>query len=143
MHLERRAQWAGQLRKASIVLADDHPNFPRVVEGLLKPDFRVISCVFDGKSLVETSMKLRPDVIITDISMPVLNGIEAAIQLRKSGSKAKVIFLTVHSDADFVRACLAAGASGYVLKARLVNDLLPAVRDVLAGGIFVPPEFPC
>jgi DNA-binding NarL/FixJ family response regulator len=113
-----------------------------VVEGLLKPDFRVISCVFDGQSLVETSMKLRPDVIITDISMPVLNGIEAAIQLRKSGSKAKVIFLTVHSDPDFVRACLAAGALGYVLKTRLPTDLLPALNEVLAGRIVVPREFP-
>jgi DNA-binding NarL/FixJ family response regulator len=126
----------------SVLLADDHPNFPRVVEGLLKPDFRVISCVFDGRSLVETSMKLGPDVIITDISMPVLNGIEAAIQLRASGSKAKVIFLTVHSDPEFVRACLAAGASGYVLKTRLATDLLTAVKEVLAGRTFVPPEFP-
>jgi len=87
-------------------------------------------------------MKLGPDVIITDISMPVLNGIEAAIQLRASGSKAKVIFLTVHSDPEFVRACLAAGASGYVLKTRLATDLLPAVKEVLAGRTFVPPEFP-
>jgi DNA-binding NarL/FixJ family response regulator len=82
---------------------------------------------------------LQPDVIITDISMPILNGIEAAKQLKESGSPAKVVFLTVHSDPDFVRACLNAGASGYLVKLRMATDLLPAIREALAGRIFLSP----
>jgi DNA-binding NarL/FixJ family response regulator len=82
---------------------------------------------------------LQPDVIITDISMPILSGIEAAKQLKESGSRAKVVFLTVHSDPDVVRACLNAGASGYVVKPRMDTDLVPAVREALAGRIFLSP----
>ena len=84
-------------------------------------------------------MNLKPDVIVTDISMPILNGIEAANQLNDSGCTAKIIFLTVHSDPDFVRACLATGAFGYVVKSRITMDLLPAIQEALAGRIFVSP----
>jgi DNA-binding NarL/FixJ family response regulator len=82
---------------------------------------------------------LQPDVIITDISMPILSGIEAAKQLKESGSRAKVVFLTVHSDPDIVRACLNVGACGYIVKPRMDSDLLPAVREALAGRIFLSP----
>jgi DNA-binding NarL/FixJ family response regulator len=128
------------LSKLSILLADDHPNFPRFVEDLLKPDFQVVSSACDGQALVELSLKLRPDFIITDISMPVLDGIEAVDRLRKSGSTAKVIFLSVHSDPDFVRAGFAAGASGYVLKTEVATDLRKAIQEVLAGRSFVSPH---
>src|ERR1700720_774436 len=100
-----------------------------LVKGMLEPTFEVSGTVDNGKALVETARRLQPDVIITDISMPILGGIEAAEQLKESGSRAKVVFLTVHSDPDFVRACLNAGASGYVLKLRLDSDLLLAVRE--------------
>jgi DNA-binding NarL/FixJ family response regulator len=106
---------------------------------MLQPTFEVIGTVDNGKALVETARRLHPDVIITDISMPILSGIEAAKQLMESGSRAKVVFLTVHSDPDFVRACLNAGAFGYVVKPRMDNDLLPAVREALAGRIFLSP----
>ncbi len=99
--------------------------------------FEVIGAVDNGKALVETARRLQPDVIITDISMPIFNGIEAAKQLKESGSRAKVIFLTVHSDPDFVRACLNVGASGYIVKLRMDSDLLLAVGEALAGRIFV------
>jgi DNA-binding NarL/FixJ family response regulator len=88
---------------------------------------------------VETARRLQPDVIITDISMPILSGIEAAKQLKESGSRAKVVFFTVHSDPEIVRACLNVGACGYVVKPRMDSDLLPAVREALAGRIFLSP----
>jgi len=84
-------------------------------------------------------MRLKPDVIVTDISMPVLSGIEAANRLNESGCKSKIIFLTVHSDSDFVRTCLATGAFGYVVKSRITTDLIPAIQDALAGRIFISP----
>ena len=85
-------------------------------------------------------MDLKPDLIVTDISMPVLNGIEAIEQLRKSGCTSTVIFLTVHSDRDFVGACLAAGALAYIVKPRVALDLMPAIRLALAGQVFISPS---
>jgi DNA-binding NarL/FixJ family response regulator len=126
--------------KVSVLLADDHPNFPRLVEELLKPAFDVVGIVCDGASLVKASLELNPDIIVTDISMPALSGLEAADQLRKSGSKAKVIFLTVHSDPDFVRAGLDTGALGFVVKSRVATDLLEAIQKVLEGHVFISPH---
>jgi DNA-binding NarL/FixJ family response regulator len=93
--------------------------------------------VGDGRALVDAGLKLKPDVILTDISMPVVNGIEAVEELRKSGCASRIIFLTVHSDPDFVRACLATGALGYIYKHRVALDLLAAIREALAGNLFV------
>jgi len=80
---------------------------------------------------------LKPDVIVTDISMPILNGIEAADRLKESGCNSRIVFLTVHSDTEFVRRCLSAGAFGYVPKFRIANELIPAIRAALEGNIFV------
>jgi DNA-binding NarL/FixJ family response regulator len=110
-----------------------------MVECLLAPTYEVVESVPDGRSLVEAAKRLKPDLIVTDISMPFLSGIEASNQLSASGSAAKVIFLTVHSDDDFVQTCLAAGAAGYVLKSRIMSDLLHAVQEALAGRIFISP----
>ena len=120
-----------------VLLADDHPHFSEMLESLLIPGFEVIGKVGDGRALVETALRLKPDLILTDISMPVLNGIDAVEELRQLGSTTKVIFLTVHTDAEFVRSCLAAGAFGYIVKPRVAIDLLPAIRQVLAGHVFV------
>jgi DNA-binding NarL/FixJ family response regulator len=109
------------------------------VEAIIEAAFEVVGAVGDGKALLETALSLQPDVIITDISMPTLSGIEAAKRLQESGSRAVVVFLTVHSDPDFVNACLSAGAFGYVVKIRMGTDLLPAVREALAGRVFVSP----
>jgi DNA-binding NarL/FixJ family response regulator len=128
------------MSKVRILVADDHAGARELVKGILEPTFEVIGTVDNGKALVETARRLHPDVIITDISMPILNGIEAAKQLMESGSRANVVFLTVHSDPDFVRACLNVGASGYVVKLRMDSDLLPAVREALAGRIFLSPN---
>ena len=132
-------QLAEHMSKVRILVADDHAGVREFVEGMLEPTFEVIGMVGNGKALVETARRLQPDVIITDISMPILNGIEAAKQLKQSGSRAKVVFLTVHSDPEIVRACLNVGACGYIVKPRMDSDLLPAVREALAGRIFLSP----
>ena len=93
----------------------------------------------DGESLVEAAGKLQPDVIVTDISMPKLEGIEAANRLRDSGSSSKIVFLTAHADPDFVQAALKSRALAYVTKIRIGTDLLVAIGDALAGHIFVFP----
>ena len=127
------------MNKVSILLADDHPSFPKLVESLLKPAFDILAIVSNGESILEAYRRLKPDIIVTDISMPVLSGFEAAVRLRKSGCTAKVIFLTVHADPDFVRAALSTGALGYVVKPRVATDLLAAIKEVLEGRVFISP----
>jgi DNA-binding NarL/FixJ family response regulator len=126
-------------RKVRVLLADDHPLLLMAVVNHLEPTFEVVGRVADGKSLFESAMKLQADVIVTDISMPILNGIEAANKLKVSGCRSKIVFLTVHSDPEFVRACLATGALGYVVKSHLKTDLVPAIREALGERIFISP----
>jgi DNA-binding NarL/FixJ family response regulator len=126
--------------KKRILLADDHPHFSEVVESLLGSAFEVVGKVGDGRSLFDAAMALKPDLILTDISMPVLNGIEAVDELHRSGCNSKIIFVTVHSDPDFVRSCLAVGAAGYIVKPRVAEDLQSAIREVLAGHLFISPD---
>lgn len=128
---------AGRLSKPTILLADDHPGFPDIVERLLRPKFEVVGKVVDGQALFETAIKLKPDVIVTDISMPVLDGIATADRLKESGCASRIVFLTVHTDPDFVRACLATGAFGYVVKSRIDTELVTAICDALAGQLFI------
>jgi DNA-binding NarL/FixJ family response regulator len=128
------------MRKLRVILADDHQNMLRMVEAILEPIFEVVGKVADGKSLLEAAGKLNPDLIITDISMPILNGIEAVKNLKESGCPAKIVFLTVHADIEFVKVCFEAGASGYVLKSQMATDLLFAIRAVLAESSFTSPN---
>jgi len=110
-----------------------------MVSHLLNSTFEIVGSVTDGQALADTAKKLQPDVIVTDISMPILSGIEAMSQLRESNSKTRVVFLTVHEDRDFVHACFEAGALGYVTKPRMAADLLPAIEEALKGRTFVSP----
>jgi DNA-binding NarL/FixJ family response regulator len=128
---------AALLRKLRVVLADDHAGFLREVRSLLKTDVEIVGCVNNGESLVEAASKLQPDVIVTDISMPKLNGIEAVDRLRESGCSSKVVFVTVHNDPDFVQAALKTGALGYVLKISIVTDLLFAIQEAFSGRVFI------
>jgi DNA-binding NarL/FixJ family response regulator len=132
-----RTHRTDRLNKVRILLADDHPHFPEIEERFLEPEFEVIGKVCNGQALFDEAMRLKPDVIVTDISMPILNGIEAADRLKESGCNSRIVFLTVHSDADFVRRCLSTGAFGYVAKSRMASELVLAIREALAGGIFV------
>jgi DNA-binding NarL/FixJ family response regulator len=123
--------------RARILLADDHKGMRERATRLLEPEFEVVGAVADGSALLEAVLKMKPDVCVIDISMPVICGIEAATQLKKSGSAAKIIFLTVHEDPDFVQAALEAGALGYVLKSRMASDLRAAVKGAMDGQVFI------
>ena len=122
---------------ASVLIADDHFTVLKSVVPMLKQFFNVVGTVSDGKAAVEAEDRLHPDVVVLDISMPVMSGIDAAKQMRKHGSKARIVFLTVHEDTDILAAAKAAGGKGYVVKSRLGTDLIPAIKDALAGEDFV------
>ena len=123
----------------SVLLADDHEDFLAAVVRHLEPHFEVVGAVGDGQALLEEAVRLEPDLIVLDISMPVLNGLEAAKRLRALGCHARIVFLTVHADSDYVRAAFATGALGYVLKSELASELLSCLRDALVGRPFVSP----
>lgn len=123
-----------------VLLADDHELVLARVQSLLKSSFEVIGTVTNGRDLVAEAQRLQPDVIVLDITMPILTGIEATRELREAGSKIKFVFLTVNEDLTFVRACLAEGALGYVKKSRLGTDLIPAISEALAGNCFISPS---
>lgn len=128
------------MKSARILMADDHPEvFERVVP-LLEKDFDLVGTFANGRDLLAAAEWLHPDVVILDISMPILDGIETAIQLQTSHADAKVIFLTVNDRIEFVRACFAAGANGYVIKGGLTTELIPAIHEVLAGHTFISPS---
>jgi DNA-binding NarL/FixJ family response regulator len=121
----------------SVLLADDQPEMRETVIRLLEGEFHVVGAVENGKRVLELAPSLSPDILVLDICMPVLGGIEAASRLKESGSTTRVIFLTVHEDIDFVEAARSAGALGYVLKPFLATDLVPAIRKALQGKAFV------
>jgi DNA-binding NarL/FixJ family response regulator len=125
--------------RVRVLLADDHADFLAAAARILGSEYEAIAAVGDGQAALDEAARLGPEVLVLDISMPVLNGIETARRLRAAGSGAKIVFLTVHEDADSVRAALAAGALGYVVKCRLVSDLPLALREALAGRSFVSP----
>lgn len=122
-----------------VLLADDHEEFLAAVVRHLEPHFEIVRTVGDGRRLLDEAARLAPDVIVLDISMPVMNGVEAARRLKAAGTSAKIVFLTVHADQDYVRAALGTGAVGYVLKSELASDLLPCLRDALQGRSYVSP----
>jgi DNA-binding NarL/FixJ family response regulator len=127
------------LTRPRVLLADDHAPIRDRVTSLLESEFQIVGNVSNGRDLVSEADRLQPEVVLLDISMPGLTGIEAAHELRQGGSTSKFIFLTVHERVEFVRACLSEGALGYVVKSRLAQDLLPALREVLAGRHFISP----
>ena len=122
-----------------LLLADDHTLLLDGIRMLLEPEFELVGCVEDGQALLAAAMDSKPDVILLDISMPVLNGIDAAHQLRKILPAAKLIFVTMHADADFVTEAFRAGAAGYLLKRSAASELLTAIREVLKGNHYVSP----
>ena len=125
-----------------IFLADDHSDLLDAEMALLRPHFELVGTASDGVSLVSEVLRLKPDVVVADISMPGMNGIEAVHKLTESGCTAKFVFLTIHSEEEFVDACLEAGARGYVWKSRMKTHLVPAIRAVLDGLPYVSPLSP-
>ena len=120
-----------------VLVADDHGAMLDTLVRMLSRDFDVVAAVPDGLSAVAEAEKLEPDLLVLDIAMPGLNGIAAAARLKERGSKAKIVFVTNMRDREFVDESLALGDLGFVVKDRLVADLLPAIRRVLAGEAFV------
>jgi DNA-binding NarL/FixJ family response regulator len=130
------------MARPTILVADDHSRVLARVLSLLTPHFDVIGTVNNGRDLVTEAHRLQPDLIVLDITMPILNGIEAAHELRETGSAAKLVFLTVHEQPAFVQACFEEGANGYVAKSRLATDLIPAINESLSGYRFISPTLP-
>ncbi len=121
-----------------VLLADDHDI---VIEGLRRvlndPDIEIVGAVNDGRSLLRAIEALRPDIVVTDVTMPQLNGIEAARQIRERDPVAKIVFLTMHPDVSFATEALAAGGSGYILKNSAGDELLTAIRAAAEGRTYV------
>jgi len=122
-----------------LLLADDCKLLWGGFQMLLEPEFELVGCVEDGQTLLAAANELKPDVILLDISMPILNGIDAVRRIKKTLPGTKVIFVTMHGEADFVTDALRAGAAGYVLKRCEASELLTAVREVLKGNRYVSP----
>jgi DNA-binding NarL/FixJ family response regulator len=127
------------MNKPRILLADDHRILAEGVQGLLEPEFELVGIVTDGRELVEAARRLRPDVVVADISMPSLNGIDAAAQIRQAGVSCKVVFLTMQSDVSYARRAMEAGAAGYILKHSAHDELVKAIREALRGRTYVTP----
>jgi DNA-binding NarL/FixJ family response regulator len=123
--------------KIRVVLADDHQALVARVRRTLADECDVVGTAENGSQAVDAVLTLDPDILVIDISMPVLDGLHAARQLQKANCRARIVFLTIHEDRDFVAAALSAGALGYVTKARLSTDLIPAILEAMQGHTFV------
>lgn len=124
------------MNRKRVVVADDLPPMLNAVGALLRPFFDVVGIASDGRAAVETTLRVKPDLVILDVTMPGMSGIQAAKELTRRRSRAKIVFLTVHEDADILKACQAAGGLGYVAKVSMETDLLPAINEALGGHIF-------
>ena len=127
------------MRKSRVLIADDHKIFAEGLKRLLSEDFDIVEIVADGRQLVAAAEKLRPDVIVVDISMPMLNGIDAVQQIKKVQPAIKAVFLTMHPDVAYAVRAFKEGASGYVLKNAVPDELITAIREGLKGKTYVTP----
>ena len=128
------------MKRPRLVIADDHTIVLEGLRKLLESEFEVVGTAEDGRYLIATALQYSPDVILVDISMPSLNGFQAARQLRKQLPKAKIVFLTMHSDVEYVKEALRAGASGYLLKRSAAAELVSGIHEVLNGRTYISPS---
>jgi DNA-binding NarL/FixJ family response regulator len=128
------------LNRARVLIADDHPVVSEGLRGLLADRYDVVGVVENGQALLEAARSLKPDVVVADISMPLVNGIEATRRLQQEQPQIKVVILTMHREGAYARRALEAGAAGYVLKVSAADELLAAVEAALAGTTYVTPE---
>jgi DNA-binding NarL/FixJ family response regulator len=128
------------MNRPRILLADDHRIVVEGLRSLLTSEFDLVGVAEDGRAMVSAARKLQPDLIVADIAMPNLNGIEAFMQLRREMPRVKVIFLTMHEEIAYARRCLEAGALGFVLKHAASSELIMAIRTALAGNIYITPS---
>jgi DNA-binding NarL/FixJ family response regulator len=127
------------VKKTRIFLADDNPAILDKLVEMLEGTFEIEGTASDGRTAQNAVERQCPDVLLMDISMPILNGIDAASNLIRMHTRTKIIFLTVYEDQDFVKAALATGAAGYIVKSHMATDLFPAIREALAGHRFISP----
>jgi DNA-binding NarL/FixJ family response regulator len=127
------------MKKPRVLLADDHKIVLEGLKSLLGGEFEVVGSVEDGRALVDQATTLHPDVIVADISMPQLNGIEAARQIKKTDKNVKIVFLTMHPDATYAMNAFEAGASGFVLKHSAPSELITAIHEAMKGRTYVTP----
>jgi len=125
--------------RARVLLADDHTIVTEGLKSILEPEFELVGTVQDGRAMLVAAEKLRPDVIVADITMPSLNGLDAVRLLKKKTARTKVVFLTMHRDADLATEAFRAGASGYLLKQSAGEELITAIHTVLQGRVYVTP----
>jgi DNA-binding NarL/FixJ family response regulator len=127
------------MRRPQVLIADDHTIVMEGLVSLLKDEFEVVGAVTDGNLLVDAAKRLRPDVIVTDISMPGLSGLEVLPRLKSDHIDSRVIVLTMHNDAELAARAMQAGASGFLLKHSAGEELVTAIRQVLQGRIYLTP----
>ena len=127
------------MKRIRLLIADDHVMFAQGLESLLRDEFDLLGTAGNGEELVEATLQLNPDVILVDISMPVLNGFDAVRRIRDSGSQTRIIFLTMHDDATLLAEAFRCGASGYILKQAAGEELANAIREVAHGNNYISP----
>jgi DNA-binding NarL/FixJ family response regulator len=125
------------MKRTRILLADDHTLMLEGIRSVLEPHHKIVGTVADGRALIEAALRLKPDLIILDITMPLLNGIDAAVQIKNSLPEVKFLFVTMHVNPAYLEAALEAGGTGYVLKSAAREELMNAIKTVLRGRIFV------
>jgi DNA-binding NarL/FixJ family response regulator len=123
-----------------VLLADDHGLLLDAFTRLLEPEVAVVGRAADGRALVRAALELRPDVVVADVSMPELNGLEAGRQIRQALPRVRLVFLTIHEDPGLAAEAFRAGASGFVVKSSAGSELLQAIRDALAGRRYLTPR---
>jgi DNA-binding NarL/FixJ family response regulator len=125
------------MTRSRVLLADDLAQVLSAVTAVLKENFEVVATVSSGEAALDATLALAPDLVVLDISMPGMSGIDVARELKRRGNKAKVVFLTVHQDSDILATCLDAGGLGFVVKVLMQTDLIPAMNEALADRPFV------
>jgi DNA-binding NarL/FixJ family response regulator len=116
------------MRRLRILVADDHPQVREALQKLLDRDFEVIGCVGDGRALVETAVELKPDLVVLDVGLPLMNGLEAGRALKKLMPEVKLIYLTMNADPDIAREAFRIGASDYLRKSSMGQELVQAIQ---------------
>jgi DNA-binding NarL/FixJ family response regulator len=129
------------MTRTRVVVADDLSPVLATVAALLRESFDVVCLVSDGRAALEATLNFNPDLVILDISMPAMSGIEVAQELKRRGNKAKIVFLTIHEDTDILKTCQDAGGLGYVIKVFMDTDLVLAMNEAMAGRTFTS-QFP-
>src|SRR5215831_10865234 len=125
------------MHRSRILIADDHNLVAELCKKLLEPEFEVVGTVSNGRELICAATALKPDVIIVDIGMPVLNGLDAAEHIKHERSAIKVVFLTMNNDVEIAAEAFRRGASGYLVKTCATSEMVRCVRDVLRGKTFL------